>query len=295
MTAKRISQSIVIIAILAASFASAGSAVAWSGCGSYITVQWGDTWNSIAAACGTTVEAIQAANPGLGWWLYAGQVLNIPTGYTSTSSHYTAPAGGGTYVVQWGDTLGGIAMMYGVSLNDILAVNPQIWNASLIYSGQVINLPASAYYASNYYSPAPYPSTYYSPTPYPSTNYYPTPYPSTNYYPTPYPTNNSYTSPFAPTDYSYLKVTYGHGLLVRTGPGTNNSEIHSPFVSAVKGSHWQYRDSSITIDSTNFVWVEVALGQTVNGYSTGWIMVRDSLGNYFTDPNIGPKVNPNDP
>ncbi len=267
MTAKRIYQSIVVLAILAASFASAGGALAWSGCASYITVQWGDTLSGIAAACGTTVEAIRAANPGLGWWLYVGQVLYIPTGYASTPAYYPAQAGGGTYVVQWGDTLGGIAMLFGVSLSDIRAANPQIGNASLIYPGQVINLPPSAYHASNYY---PY-------------NYYPY-YPST-IYPTP-----SHSSGFG-----NLKVTYGHGLLVRTGPGLSYSEIKSPLVSAVKNTRWRYRKSSLTTDSIGFVWVEVALSQTVNGYSTGWILARDSLGNYFTDPNLGPKIDPNDP
>jgi hypothetical protein len=83
--------------------------------------------------------------------------------------------------------------------------------------------------------------------------------------------------------------------LVRTGPGTNYSEIRSPFVSAVKHSAWRYRKNSLTTDSINFVWVEVALSQPVDGNSTGWILVRDSLGKYFTDPNLGPAIDPNDP
>lgn len=57
------------------------------------------------------------------------------------------PTYGGNYVVQWGDTLASIAARSGVSVNDILAANPAIWNASWIYAGQVINLPAApAYY-----------------------------------------------------------------------------------------------------------------------------------------------------
>jgi LysM repeat protein len=153
MTTKRIFQLIVIAAILAASFASTGSVMAWSGCASYITVQWGDTLSGLARLCGTSVEAIQAANPGLGWWLYAGQVLYIPTGYSSAPVYYppTYGYGSGTYVVQWGDTLGKIAARTGVGVGDILAVNPQIWNASWIYAGQVINLPAApAYYTVQY-------------------------------------------------------------------------------------------------------------------------------------------------
>jgi LysM repeat protein len=152
MATKRIFQVIVVAAILVASFASTGSVMAWSGCASYITVQWGDTLSGLARLCGTSVEAIQAANPGLGWWLYAGQVLYIPTGYSSAPVYYPPTYGGGTYVVQWGDTLGKIAARTGVGVSDILAVNPQIWNASWIYAGQVINLPAAApaYYTVKY-------------------------------------------------------------------------------------------------------------------------------------------------
>ena len=86
MIIKRILQLIVVVAVLVTSFASTGSALAWTGCTSYITVQWGDTLSGLAATCGTTIAAIQSANPGLGWWVYAGQVLYIPCLlYTSPS------------------------------------------------------------------------------------------------------------------------------------------------------------------------------------------------------------------
>lgn len=142
MSFKRIARIIVLLVILFSSFGFTGTASAYT-CSTYITVQWGDTLSGIARLCGTTTYAIQAANPGLGSWVYAGQVLYIPTGY-SPSPVYYPPSSGGTYVVQWGDTLGLIAARMGVSYYDILAVNPQILNPSLIYSGQVINLPASA-------------------------------------------------------------------------------------------------------------------------------------------------------
>ena len=273
MTAKRILQSVVALALLAATLASAGGVSAWSGCAGYITVQSGDTLGGIAAACGTTVDAIRAANPGMGWSLYAGQVIHMPTGGAPAPTYYPGQPGGSTYVVQVGDTLGGIAFMYGVSLTNLLSVNPQIGNPSLIYPGQVINLPAGASTVPGTYNPYP---------PY-NPSYYPTPYPT--YYPTPVPS-----SPFG-----NLKVIAGHGLLVRSGPGINNSEIKSQYVSAVKYSTWQYRKSSLTTDSIGFVWVEITLSPRVSGYSTGWILVRDSLGNYFTDPNLGPKIDPNDP
>lgn len=142
MSFKRSAQLFVLLAILVSSLGFTGSAKAYY-CSSYVTVQWGDTLGGIAALCGTTTYAIQAANPGLGSWVYAGQVLYIPTGYYAPAPVYYAPSGG-TYVVQWGDTLGSIAARMGVSYYDILGVNPQIWNPSLIYGGQVINLPAAA-------------------------------------------------------------------------------------------------------------------------------------------------------
>ncbi|HUW65727.1 MAG TPA: LysM domain-containing protein [Spirochaetia bacterium] len=47
----------------------------------------------------------------------------------------------GTYMVQPGDTMSGIASMFGVSLAALVAANPQIANPDLIYPGQVINIP----------------------------------------------------------------------------------------------------------------------------------------------------------
>ena len=64
MSFKTFSQIFVLIAVLIASFASTGSAQAWSGCGGSYVVQWGDTLSGIAAYCGTTVSAIYAVNPG---------------------------------------------------------------------------------------------------------------------------------------------------------------------------------------------------------------------------------------
>ncbi len=212
MAAKRVFQSIIVIALLAASLAWTGSAFAWSGCSGYVTVNWGDSLSGMAAACGTTVDAIRAANPGMGWQLYAGQVIYMPTGYSS-AGYYPPQSGGSTYVVRWGDALGDIAVRYGVSLASLLAVNPQIWNPSLIFPGQVINLPASGnYQPSNNYPPTYYPPSYYPPTYYPPAYYPPTSYPP----------------PPVSSDFSVLKVTFGHGLLVRTGPGKNFSEIKSP-------------------------------------------------------------------
>jgi LysM repeat protein len=213
--AKKIYQSIILVAILLASFAGAGNVQAWSGCGSSYTVQWGDTLSGIAAYCGTTVSAVRLANPGLGYWLYAGQVLQLPgatwdngngyftyvvargdtlkiiaarygttmaaianlngiynynliyvgqrlsipgSGYTPPAPPYIPPApqSGSTYVIHRGDTLRKLAYRWGVTTNDILAVNSQISNPSLIYVGQVINIPGASGSPGTTYSSAYY-------------------------------------------------------------------------------------------------------------------------------------------
>ena len=165
MNIKKLVQWFVVTVLLVTSFMSTGGALAWSQCPTYITVQWGDTLSGIAKLCGTTVDAIRAANPGLGWWLYAGQTLYIPTGYTPP----IYPPTSGTYVVQSGDTLGKIAARGMTSISDLLAVNPQIYNPSLIYAGQVINLPAGVSVP---------PPTSHTPTPPPTK---PTPPPGDSY------------------------------------------------------------------------------------------------------------------
>lgn len=248
MNTKKFIQLIVVAVLVVTSFASAGSVLAWSNCASYITVQWGDTLSGIAQLCGTTVEAIRAANPGLGWWVYAGQVLYIPTG--APSGPIYPPTYGGTYVVQWGDTLGKIAARTGTSVSKILAVNPQIYNASLIYAGQVINLPAG--------SGSPYP-----PQP-------------------PHPPKPCNCPPSPDGSYSTLKVAYKHGLYIRSEP---SGKI---IASALNRETVYYRTNSVFVDKKWKVWVEVKLFPPTKGYYTGWLLVRDQFGTYFTDPQIDP-------
>jgi LysM repeat protein len=186
MSLKKIVTLFLLLATLLASFAFTGNALAASGCGTTYTVQWGDTLASVASRCGTTQDAIRQANPNLRYWLYAGQTISMPgyygnnNGYNGNNNHtynpapqnyannnghngynnntynnpapqyyasnYYAPQAGRTYVVQWGDTLRKIADRTGVSVYDIQAVNPQIWNPNWIFYGQVINLPRSAQY-----------------------------------------------------------------------------------------------------------------------------------------------------
>ena len=47
-----------------------------------------------------------------------------------------------TYIVKPNDTLWKIAKDHNISLNELLALNPQITNPSLIFPGQTINIPS---------------------------------------------------------------------------------------------------------------------------------------------------------
>jgi len=46
-----------------------------------------------------------------------------------------------TYSIKIGDTLSQIALHYGISLHELLEVNPQIENPNLVFAGQIINIP----------------------------------------------------------------------------------------------------------------------------------------------------------
>jgi LysM repeat protein len=48
-----------------------------------------------------------------------------------------------TYVVQPGDTLSTIAQTYGTTVNAIMALNPQITNSAVIYTGEVLRIPVN--------------------------------------------------------------------------------------------------------------------------------------------------------
>ena len=83
-------------------------------------VRWGDTLSGIAAAHGTTVSALAGAN-GLdpAGILVEGTVLTVPGGTGGSSAH----GGGGSYLVQPGDTLTAIAARYGTSVSALVRAN----------------------------------------------------------------------------------------------------------------------------------------------------------------------------
>jgi LysM repeat protein len=103
-------------------------------------VQRGDTLSEIAARFGVSVSAIARAN-GLAdtdfvWW---GQRLVIPGAATSAP----ASSGGGTYVVQRGDTLAKIAARYGVSMSAIASANG-LSNTNFVWVGQRLVIPGAS-------------------------------------------------------------------------------------------------------------------------------------------------------
>ena len=61
-------------------------------CGGDFVVEKGDTLESIAATCGTTVNAILSANPGIGTTLTPGQKLIVPGVGSISTPTFTATA-----------------------------------------------------------------------------------------------------------------------------------------------------------------------------------------------------------
>lgn len=101
-------------------------------------VRSGETLSDIAVRNGTSVQALVEANgisdPDL---IVAGQKLTIPGAATSGGSAAS------TYVVQDGDTLGGIARRTGTSVKALAQAN-DISNPNLIRTGTKLTIPAGS-------------------------------------------------------------------------------------------------------------------------------------------------------
>ncbi|MFZ5944947.1 MAG: SafA/ExsA family spore coat assembly protein [Bacillota bacterium] len=103
--------------------------------GIHYIVQPGDTLYTISRRFHISLQALimanpQITNPNL---IFPGQVICIPV-------QVSCP-GGFPYIVQPGDSLYYIAIRFNVSLQTLIAANPQIVNPNLIYPGQVICIP----------------------------------------------------------------------------------------------------------------------------------------------------------
>ena len=135
MNTKKSLQLFILVAVLLASFASTSSAFAAS-CGTSVTVVSGDTLRKIADRCDTTVSAIRRANPeiGSGNLIYPGQVLLLPGTILGSDGGYLI------YIVARGDTLKVLAARFGSTVESIVASNPEIKNANVIYEGQRLTI-----------------------------------------------------------------------------------------------------------------------------------------------------------
>jgi len=126
----------------------------------YVVVQ-GDSLAKIAKAQGVTLKALEAANPGVDpKKLKITQKLVIPakapesaTVTPAAAVTGTAEAGGASYTVKSGDTLGKIAKKSGVTLKALRAANPKIASTDHIHVGDKLAIPAKAGTA----APAPAP------------------------------------------------------------------------------------------------------------------------------------------
>ncbi|GFN24247.1 LysM peptidoglycan-binding domain-containing protein [Thermanaeromonas sp. C210] len=98
------------------------------------TIQAGDTFFRLAQRFGTTVEAIQEANPFVDPLnLQVGQLICIPTGRR-------CPAGSFPYVIQPGDTFFSLARRFNTTVASIQSLNPNV-DPNNLQIGQVICIP----------------------------------------------------------------------------------------------------------------------------------------------------------
>ena len=107
------------------------------------TVQPGDTMFLIAQRFGVNLDALIAANPQIPNpnQIRPGQIVCVPTGTQPPPGE--CPPNSFVYIVQPGDTMFFIAQRFGITLNALIAANPQIPNPNQIRPGQRICVPRS--------------------------------------------------------------------------------------------------------------------------------------------------------
>ena len=104
------------------------------------TVQRGDTMFSIARMFNVSLQALIDANPQISdpANIVPGQTVCVPVTGPPPGQ---CPPGTFAYTVQPGDSMFSIAQRFGVSLNALIAANPQIPNPNLIFPGQIVCVP----------------------------------------------------------------------------------------------------------------------------------------------------------
>ncbi len=112
------------------------------------TVRAGDTMFLIAQRYGVSLNSLIAANPQISnpSVLHPGDVLCVPGAGAGDCRHPSScpPGFQGRYTVQPGDSMYTIAQRYAVSLDALIAANPQITNPNQIHPCDVLCVPGSS-------------------------------------------------------------------------------------------------------------------------------------------------------
>jgi LysM repeat protein len=117
------------------------AAAAPSSTSNYVIVS-GDTLSKIAKQFGTTVSTLQQLNGLSSDRIYAGQSLRVsgsapaPTMAAAPAPTPTVQANSGTYTVQSGDTLSGIARQFGTTVDTLMQLNGL--SSTVIYVGHTL-------------------------------------------------------------------------------------------------------------------------------------------------------------
>lgn len=137
---------LALFALLAGLFASPQSVSAAAACGDTYTVVKGDYLTKIAQACALSYDALLKANPEIKNpnIVYVGQVIRIKAGVGLPNVPGVPTTGTLEYIVVRGDTLFKIAVRIGTTTAELLRLNPEIKDASKIFTGQKIRVPSNS-------------------------------------------------------------------------------------------------------------------------------------------------------
>ncbi|MFA6922643.1 MAG: LysM peptidoglycan-binding domain-containing protein [Bacteroidales bacterium] len=102
-------------------------------------IEKGQTLSTIAQAYSVKVDEIKKANPELKKKLKEGETIKIP--FISKISQPKSEENFLTHEVEQGETLYNISKQYGISVDEIKRVNPDI--ADVIKEGQILNIPVT--------------------------------------------------------------------------------------------------------------------------------------------------------
>jgi peptidoglycan DL-endopeptidase LytE len=148
----------LLVVVLLTTLLSAAPVLANSDGSAEYAVKKGETLTSIAKKFGLTVEKILLANPDLENpnHLRTGQVIILPAGRSEGIVPqdlrriyvWQREANGGRvaaeenlYLVKSGDNLTRIARSYGLTLEKLLAANPQIDDPNKLLRGELVHIP----------------------------------------------------------------------------------------------------------------------------------------------------------